>query len=137
MSKEYASLLAQVIPVFMLALGLEIRAQGERGRTYMQAHPNRWPRGWAWVAGASTVALGSLAGIEIKALYVVSGSGRFWADTTLPAIIVIIAMLPTMQAIFGLIGQATTNEDRRAGWVVAGLMAFMGLGSVALEFLTV
>jgi hypothetical protein len=47
-------------------------------------------------------------------------------------------MLPTMQAMFGLIGLETTEQDRRlSAWTLAPVIVLLALAGVVIEFFTV
>ncbi len=80
--------------------------------------------------------LAALAGIEIKALYLISDSG-FWDDITVPAVITIVAMAPAVRAPYSTIGPSGTGRDRRHAFNLALFLAMFGLIVVVIEFLTV
>ena len=135
-SKEYATLLAQVVPVLALALGLELRAIVGRTKeraAAVDATDDSNPGFWH---GASLGILGFiltlLAGIEIRALYVVAGPDGFWNDLTVPLTTAIVFLAPVAVALYG-VHRAEGTAPWPAAWRVAAWMAVFTVFLV-LEF---
>ena len=125
MSKDYAALVAQVIPVFALALILEMRSVVER---FVKSANDRMAQGdplrttatgtVAWFTVLATVQL-LLAGAELRALAVVEGSHAFWDTLTLPVAIVLVVTTPIVINVYEMI--AATDTGCGSGGGVAGL----------------
>jgi len=122
-SKEYATLLAQVIPVLALALGLEIRAIVGRMKQSVDAGEPIRPFRSGALLGALGVILAFLGGIEIQALSIVAGSG-FWSDLTVPLATGFVFLAPMPGAVY--VGMRTEGSSpRRAGTIAAGWTAVL------------
>jgi len=140
MSNEYANLLAQVVPVLALALGLEVRSLVAYSRKAAEEQTRRGEKPafpfWAGLAwGAAFAALVTLAAIEIKALYVVSGREGFWDDTTVPTAVAIVFMIPFAAGFYTLRQDLGWDKPTTIRWAVVATTVALGIG--VLEFLTI
>jgi hypothetical protein len=96
-TRDYAALLAQVVPVVALALGFEIRSMAERIRTTDEKPVPPWRRSLLLYLCTTLLVL---AFVEVRALAVVAGDAfiRSWTYIFVLAIVVAF-MAPTFDAL--------------------------------------
>lgn len=136
-SEEYATLLAQVVPVLALALGLEVRALLDRPKQQRVAAPAdaEEPKPSPWTAGFWTGAFGfilaSLAGIEVRALSVVAGPG-FWGNVAVPLATAAVFLAPVPWGLY--VGQRIDGIASRRATATAAACTAALVGVVVLAY---
>jgi hypothetical protein len=127
-SKEYATLLAQVIPVLALALGLEVRAIVARMTRRADAEEPISPYRAGALTGALGVALAFLAGIEIRALYIVAESDQFWPNMAfVPLATAVVFLAPIPGAIYAGMQTGAVTSTRAAASTAVGMVVLSGV----------
>ncbi|MFI5712926.1 hypothetical protein [Kribbella sp. NPDC051620] len=130
MSREYASLLAQVVPVIAIALGIEIRAIIARIRDIGRENVPTWRLSTLVYLGFTLLVLGI---VEICALAVVAGDFFTQSWTWFLALAILVAFIAPIfdAASEGLVGRRDFERIRKS-LSPRHIVTLMILGFVAL-----